>query len=129
MGKIVILVDDSSTVLMTAEMACEKLVSQGVMDFITYSNPLDVINDVQNKGIVYDLLITDINMPQMNGFDLAKTLKTIPSVKAKPIIALTTENSDEMKAQGKSVGLVGWITKPFVDEKLIMGIKRVLRIN
>lgn len=128
MAKKVVFVDDSSTVLMTAEMACENLVATGVIEIKTYSNPLDVIEDV-NNGMVYDMLITDINMPQMEGFELAKILKSTPSVKAKPIIALTTENTPAMKAKGKSVGLVGWISKPFTNEKLLVGIKRILRIR
>jgi len=128
MAKKVVLVDDSATVTMSAEMILEEMVSSGVIELITYDNPLEAIEAVKN-GLVYDLLITDINMPQMNGFELTKTLKSIPSVKMKPIIALTTENSPQMKIEGKKVGLVGWMTKPFSDEKLKMGIKRVLRIR
>jgi two-component system chemotaxis response regulator CheY len=127
MSKLVIFVDDSATVLMSAEMACEELVESGVINLKTYSNPLDCLNDIK-KGLVYDLLITDINMPQMNGLNFAKELKTIPAVKLKPIIALTTENSQEMKENGKAAGLVGWISKPFTNEKLLSGLKRVMRI-
>lgn len=129
MGKKIVLVDDSATVLMTAEMACADLIKSGLIELVTYCDPLELLEDISSKGLTYDLLITDINMPQMSGFDLAKQIKTIASVKAKPIIALTTENSDAMKAKGKEVGLVGWITKPFANEKLIMGIKRILRIG
>ncbi len=128
MAKKVVLVDDSATVLMSANMALDGMVNSGTIELNTYSNPLEVIEAVEG-GLIYDLLITDINMPQMNGFDLTKKLKSMPSVKAKPIIALTTESSPQMKAQGKSVGLVGWITKPFTNEKLVMGLKRVLRIR
>ena len=128
MAKKVILVDDSATVIMSANMALDGLVNSGIIEFDTYTNPLELIEDIEN-GKVYDLLITDINMPQMNGFDLTKKMKSISSVKAKPIIALTTESSPAMKAQGKAAGLVGWITKPFTNEKLIMGLKRVLRIR
>jgi two-component system chemotaxis response regulator CheY len=128
MAKIVVCVDDSATVLMTAEMALEQLVDNGVIELITFDNPLDAIEKVKD-GLVYDLMITDINMPQMSGFELSDALKKISSVRAKPIIALTTENSAEMKVQGKKVGLVGWISKPFSNEKLIMGIKRILRIR
>jgi two-component system chemotaxis response regulator CheY len=128
MAKKVILVDDSSTVIMSAEMILEEMVNSGVIEFEAYDNPLEAIADIKN-GKTYDLLITDINMPQMNGFDVAKALKSIPSVKMKPIIALTTENSPQMKVKGKQVGLVGWMTKPFSEDKLKMGIKRVLRIR
>jgi len=128
MAKKIILVDDSATVLMTAQMALEDLSNSGIIELITYDNPQTLLQDVQN-GLMYDLCITDINMPQMNGFDLSKSLKQIPSIKMKPIIALTTENSPQMKAQGKAVGLVGWLTKPFTNDKLVMAIKRILRIR
>jgi two-component system chemotaxis response regulator CheY len=128
MAKKVVLVDDSAAVLMIADEALEDLVEAGVIEFTTYDNPENVLSDVKN-GMVFDLLITDINMPQMTGFDLISQIKRIPAVKAKPTIALTTENSPDMKSQGKKVGLVGWLTKPFSDDKLQMSIKRVLRIK
>jgi len=128
MARKLFLVDDSATVLMTAQMALEDLVLKGVIELNTYDNPETLLQDVEN-GLVYDLCITDINMPQMSGFDLIKSLKQIPSIKMKPIIALTTENSPQMKAQGKAVGLVGWLTKPFTNDKLVMAIKRILRIR
>ena len=128
MAKKVVLVDDSATVAMSAEMILEDMITDGVIELSVFDNPLEAIEAVKG-GLVYDLLITDINMPQMTWFNLAKTLKSIPSVKMKPIIALTTENSPQMKVEGKKVGLVGWMTKPFSDEKLKMGIKRVLRIR
>lgn len=128
MAKKIILVDDSATVLMTAEMALDDLISNGTIELVTYDNPEVALEDVKN-GLVYDLWITDINMPQMSGFDLAKNLKSISSVQKKPIIALTTENSPEMKSKGKAIGLVGWLTKPFTNEKLVMAIKRILRLR
>lgn len=127
MAKLVIFVDDSATVLMSAEMATEDLVLKGSIEIKTYPNPFEVLAAVE-KGLVYDLLVTDINMPQMNGLDLCAKLKTIPSVKAKPILALTTENSPDMKQKGKQVGLLGWITKPFTNQKLLSAITRVLRV-
>jgi two-component system chemotaxis response regulator CheY len=68
-------------------------------------------------------------MPQMNGLDMATELKQHPKLKLKPVLALTTENAPDLKAKAKEIGLTGWITKPFSNEKLIMGIKRVLRIR
>ena len=128
MAKKIILVDDSSTVLMTAEMALESLIANGDIELKLYENPEKLLEEIQN-GLNYDLLITDINMPEMSGFDLARALKNLDSVKAKPIIALTTENSPQMKAEGKEVGLVGWLTKPFTNDKLVMAIKRILRLR
>ena len=128
MSKKVVFVDDSKTVLMTASMAVQPLVEQGVLELVTYENPLELLAAVED-GFVYDLLITDVNMPQLNGLEMAKRLKEMPNVRLKPILALTTENSPERKMQAKQIGLAGWITKPFSPEKLLMGIKRVLRIR
>jgi len=130
--KKVVFVDDSKTVLLTAEMAVKPLTDTGKVEFIGYENPLELLDDVKNGNLVYDLLITDINMPQMNGLDMAKELKFNPeysSVKLKPILALTTETSAEKKKIAKEIGLAGWITKPFSPDKLLMGIKRVLRMR
>jgi len=128
MAKKVVLVDDSQTVHLSLEMAMEELVSSGAVERISYLNPLDLVEDVKN-GFVYDLCITDLNMPEMHGLDLAKFLKTVPETKVKPILALTTENSAEMKMKGKKVGLTGWITKPFTNAKVVTAMKRVLRIR
>ncbi len=128
MAKTVVFVDDSKTVLLTAQMAVKPLIESGNVEFKSYENPLDFLDDVKG-GFVYDLVITDVNMPQMNGLDMARELKRNPALKAKPIVALTTENSRERKAQAKEIGLAGWITKPFSPDKLLMGIKRVLKIR
>ena len=129
MGKKVVFVDDSKTVLMSAKMIVKPLVDSGVVELFEFENPLDFLEKVKNEGFVYDLVITDVNMPQMNGLDMAKELKSIPELKLKPILALTTENSPEKKQLAKEIGLAGWITKPFTPEKLLMGVKRVLKIR
>jgi two-component system chemotaxis response regulator CheY len=127
-AKILVFVDDSRTVLMTAEAAVKPLVEKGDIKLRLFNNPLELLEEV-NNGFVYDLLITDVNMPQMNGLDMAKELKQHPKLKLKPILALTTENAPDLKQKAKEIGLTGWITKPFSNEKLIMGIKRVLRLR
>lgn len=128
MEKILVIVDDSQTVHLSLEMAIENLVNSKEIKKVSYLNPLELVEDVKN-GFIYDLCLTDINMPEMNGLDLAKFLKTHPSSKVKPVLALTTENSDQIKAKGKEVGLTGWITKPFTSQKVETAIKRVLRIR
>ena len=128
MSKVVVFVDDSKTVLLTVQMAVKPLVDNGNIKLEMFENPLDLLEAVED-GLIYDLLITDVNMPQMNGLDMARELKANPNLKMKPILALTTENAPEKKAQAKEIGLAGWITKPFSPEKLVMGIKRVLRLR
>ncbi len=126
--KKIIFVDDSKTVLMTAQMSVKELVDSSQIELKTFENPLEVIALVES-GFVYDLIITDINMPQMSGLDMATKLKSIDSVKLKPILALTTEKSPEIMARGKEIGLAGWIVKPFSPQKLLMGVKRVLKLR
>jgi len=127
MAKTVVFVDDSKTVLMSAEMAIKDLIDSGKVETAMYENPLDLLAAVED-GFVYDLVITDVNMPQMNGLEMAKKLKATDSVKLKPILALTTENKPELKAMAKEIGLAGWITKPFQPKKLVMGIKRTIKV-
>ena len=74
----------------------------------------------------FDLVLTDINMPEMNGIELIENLRQLDAYKHKPILVLTTESSDEMKNKGKSVGATGWIVKPFEPEKLLNALERVL---
>ena len=125
MSKKVMFVDDSQTVIMSVEMAMDELVKDGTVTIECYDNPLNAVDAAVNKS--YDLIITDINMPQMSGFDFVKGIRASGS--KVPVLALTTENTPQMKQEGKSVGINGWITKPFSNEKIIMAVKRVLRIR
>ncbi len=128
MSKKVMLVDDSKTIIATAQMALEPLVNEGKITVTAYLNPVEMLDDVTSGRADYDLAICDINMPQMNGLDLAAQLKADPRFKNKPILMLTTESSAEMKAKGKAIGLTGWMVKPFSDDKLVKSIKMVLGI-
>ena len=128
MSKKIILVDDSKTILATAEMALDDLVNDGTIVLSTYLNPAELRDALLGGTEDYDLLISDINMPQLNGLDLAATLKQSDAFKNKPILILTTESSAEMKAKGKEIGVTGWLVKPFSDEKLVKAMKMVLGI-
>lgn len=128
MAKRVIIVDDSRTILATAEMALEDMCKTGQIDLKTYLNPQEFLDLALAMQVDFDLLITDINMPQMNGLDLAAHLKANNHFKTKPILVLTTESSADMKARGKTIGVTGWMVKPFSDDKLVKSIKMVLGI-
>lgn len=80
---------------------------------------------VAQRGPV-DLVISDVNMPNMDGIQLIAELRKLPSYKFTPILMLTTESSGEKKMQGKSAGATGWIVKPFNPEQLLATIKKVL---
>lgn len=126
MSKKVIFVDDSKTVLASVELAVEELVEAGLIEFLTFDNPVEFLAEVEANRVSYDLLFTDINMPQMTGLELSTKLKSIASVRQKPILALTTENSAEIKQAGKDIGIAGWVVKPFSNDKIVMAIKKVL---
>jgi len=128
MAKKVVFVDDSRTVLASVELAVEELVNEGSIVFYTFSNPLEFLEKIKAGTIEYDMLFTDINMPQMTGLELSKSLKSLDICRQKPILALTTENSAEIKQAGKEIGIAGWVVKPFSNEKIVMAIKKVLGI-
>jgi len=113
---------------MTAELALKPLIDAGLIEVLTFEDPTEALQSIQN-GLQFDLLLTDINMPQMNGLDFAKAVKALPEMRLKPILAFTTENAPEMVQKGKEIGLAGWVVKPFAPEKLQMAVKRVLRIR
>ncbi|MGB3622406.1 response regulator [Ketobacter sp. MCCC 1A13808] len=78
------------------------------------------------NGGRFDAVITDLNMPVMNGIELVKNLRAMPNYKYTPILLLTTESSDGKKAEGKQAGATGWLVKPFNPEKLLATVARVL---
>ena len=73
----------------------------------------------------YDIIVTDVNMPNMDGIELTRNLRTLPNYKYTPIIMLTTEAMEEKKAEGKAAGVTGWILKPFQPNKLIAVVNKV----
>ncbi len=74
----------------------------------------------------FDLVLTDQNMPRLDGIGLTKKLRDNPKFKTTPILILTTESSDQMKQAGRSAGATGWLVKPFDPTKLIEVIKKVV---
>ncbi len=72
-----------------------------------------------------DIVITDINMPRLDGFGLIERLRSIARHRDRPILVLTTESSDEKKARARQAGATGWIVKPFDPEKLATAVRRV----
>ena len=74
----------------------------------------------------FDLVLTDVNMPIMDGISLCKELRTLSNYKYTPILMLTTESAGDKKVEGKSAGATGWIVKPFNPDQLLKTIARVL---
>lgn len=80
----------------------------------------------QAKSTSCALIITDQNMPGMDGLTMIKALRGLPSYKTTPILMLTTESSDAMKAQGRAAGATGWIVKPFNPQTLIDVVRKLI---
>jgi len=81
----------------------------------------------KSVGREFDLVLTDQNMPRLDGIGLTRRLRENPKFKATPILILTTESSEQMKNAGRSAGATGWLVKPFDPTKLIEVIRKVIR--
>ncbi len=120
MSKLLI-VDDST---MLRDMLNYALNEGGYTDVVEAVDGVDGLEKA--KSTVFDLIITDINMPNMDGITLITELRKLPTYTTKPILVLTTERSDEMKVKGKTAGATGWIVKPFVPDQLLKAVNIVL---
>ncbi|HEX5671058.1 MAG TPA: response regulator [Sulfuricurvum sp.] len=120
---LVIFVDDSETALASTRMVTDSM----PITVKQYLSAVDALNEIKG-GMVPDLIITDMNMPVMNGFEFLQGLRQVSGTARTPVLMLTTETRDELKAQGKALGLTGWVVKPFNPAQLKQAISRVLRL-
>ncbi len=116
----ILAVDDSASM---RQMVSFTLKGAG-HDVIEASDGVEALGMAQ-KGPV-DLVISDVNMPNMDGITLIGELRKLASYKFIPILMLTTESSMDKKTQGKAAGATGWIVKPFNPDQLLATIKKVL---
>lgn len=86
---------------------------------------VDALNKAKTSA--FNLVITDVNMPNMDGIQLIKELRNLPTFKFTPILMLTTESAPEKKQQGKAAGATGWLVKPFNPDQLLATIGKVIR--
>jgi two-component system chemotaxis response regulator CheY len=120
MAKTILSVDDSASI---RQMVAFTLKAAGytVIEAVDGQDGLD-----KAKANSVNLVLTDQNMPKMDGLTLIKTLRALPQYKTTPILMLTTESSDTMKSQGKAAGATGWLVKPFDPQKLMDVVKKVI---
>lgn len=116
----ILLVDDSISM---REMVSFTLKEAG-HDVIEAEDGIQALDVVQDNA--FNLVITDVNMPNMDGIILTSKLRQIDSYKFIPILILTTETSDARKQDGKVAGATGWIEKPFDPDSLLSTVERVL---
>jgi len=120
MCKTIMTVDDSTSV---RQMVCFTLQEEGYT-LIEACDGKDALSKINSAPL--DLIITDLNMPNMNGIELIKQIRTDSTKKFIPIILLTTESQNEKKMEGKAAGATGWIVKPFKPEQLLAVVKKVI---
>jgi len=120
MPKTIMTVDDSASV---RQMVAYTLREAGY-DVVEACDGVDALAKIDSA--TYNLVITDLNMPRMDGITLIKELRTKPKIKFTPILMLTTESQSEKKMEGKSAGATGWIVKPFKPEQLVTVVKKVI---
>jgi two-component system, chemotaxis family, chemotaxis protein CheY len=116
----VLIVDDSVSMRQMVGFTLR----QGGFDVIEAEHGQDALNKL--AGVTVDLIITDLNMPVMDGITLIQNVRKQPALKSKPILMLTTEGLAAKKEQGKAAGATGWIVKPFDPDKLLQTLARVL---
>ena len=121
MAKTVLVVDDSPTM---RQMVAFTLTNAGYQ-VVEAGNGKEAVGKV-NGGAKPDLVVTDLNMPEMDGITLIKEIRKMPALKFTPILMLTTEASDDKKKAGQAAGATGWIVKPFNPEQMMAVIKKVL---
>jgi len=120
MAKTILAVDDSGSL---RQMVAFSLKAAGY-DVVQAVDGQDGLDKAKEKTV--DLVLTDQNMPVMDGLTLIKNLRELGSYQKVPILMLTTESSDEMKAKGKAAGANGWLVKPFDPKRLIEVVQKVI---
>lgn len=121
MAKTILAVDDSASI---RQMVSFTLKGAGY-EVVEAVDGQDALDKASSHNV--SLILTDVNMPRMDGLALVKSLRGLPRYRTAPILMLTTESSDVMKAQGRAAGATGWLVKPFDPTRLLDVVARVMR--
>ncbi len=121
MAKTILIVDDSATMTLSVKSSLE----MNGFSVQTASDGVQALVKLKG-GLKPDLIITDINMPNMGGLELIKNIKALPGYRFVPILTLTTESDSKKRDEGKKLGATGWLVKPVSGVDLVKVIKQVL---
>jgi two-component system chemotaxis response regulator CheY len=120
MAKLILTVDDSPSIRLLMQLT---LTEQGY-EVMQATDGLEALEWARQRTA--DLVLTDVNMPNMDGLTLIKELRALPGYKSVPMLILTTESAADRKQIGKSNGATGWLVKPFDQQQLLATIARVM---
>ncbi len=121
MSKVIMTADDSASMRQMISFTLK----QAGYTVVEAVDGKDALGKLDATSI--DMLITDLNMPNVDGIELIKQVRSRQAFKFIPVVMLTTESADDKKQAGKAAGATGWIVKPFAPEQLLSVIKKVLR--
>jgi two-component system, chemotaxis family, chemotaxis protein CheY len=116
----ILTVDDSASIRLTTRVALSNA-GYKVTEAVDGNDGITKL-----KGGQYDLIVTDLNMPGMDGLTMIRELRKLPAHMGVPVIFLTTESDAAIKQQAKAAGATGWLTKPFDPESLVKIVRKVL---
>ncbi|GGY52385.1 response regulator [Pseudoduganella albidiflava] len=120
MAKTIMVVDDSASIRQVVGIALR----QAGYDVIEGSDGVDALAKLTGQKV--NLIISDVNMPNMDGISFVRELKTRPAYKFTPVMMLTTESQQEKKAQGQAAGARAWMVKPFKPEALLAAVQKLV---
>jgi len=120
MARLILTVDDSPSIRLMMKLT---LTGEGY-EVVQAADGVEALEYARAHPA--DLVLTDINMPRMDGLALIKELRMLPAYKTVPMLVLTTESGQDRKQLGKANGATGWLVKPFNNQQLIAAIARVM---
>jgi two-component system chemotaxis response regulator CheY len=120
--KPILLVDDSATLLMSMSGVLER----SGYKTVKAANGDEALKHLRAPGAAFSLIITDYNMPGMNGVEMIAQARKLPAARFTPILLLTTESEQKKRDEAKAAGATGWLVKPVAPDKLIQVIKQVV---
>jgi len=120
MAKSILIVDDSASVRQVVGISLR----QAGYEVIEGVDGKDALTKL--KGQKVHLIISDVNMPNMDGISLVKAVKEMPAYKFTPIVMLTTESQEEKKRQGQAAGAKAWVVKPFKPDQLLGVVQKLV---
>lgn len=120
MSKTILSVDDSASMRQMVRLT----LSGAGYEVMEASDGREALSRAECGGI--GMVLTDLNMPNMDGLTLIRELRKLPAYKGVPIVFLTTESDDAKKSEARSAGATAWIVKPFKQEQLLAVVKKVL---
>lgn len=121
MAKTLLIVDDSASMRQLISFT----VKDAGYDVLVAANGNEALNKI--AGVKLDMVITDLNMPEMDGITFIRRLRGMQEFRFVPIVMLTTEAQDAKKQDGRAAGASGWIVKPFSPEKLLDVIRKFVK--